>query len=301
MKIDQELRFIVINMEADSLYSLIANGKYRPTVLGRETWRSLIGPKASSQIYCNREGFNLYPLTAYWEFRAPKARIGFVTNNADNCNDVNTRIGFGTGGPHDDSNTCGIVADGSGLDNGKQFIKAMGYILVQWRAKTVIIVRNNVNVTKKNLKKGMHNAIHAYANYPYRVWYTVIHHYLLCAAILKSCIHKKWGYMFTKNNIWAHVDMEFLSSCRGISSWMRDLVAAMYYFNLLNKRRRPLLTRKVADFFNKGWWKKKVTICRVVWGASDLLKKIASDELKVFPTGQSQFEPFYWLNAKNKA
>ena len=62
MKIDQELRFIVINMEADSLYSLIADGKYRPTVLGRETWRSLIGPKASSQSYCNREGFNLYPL-----------------------------------------------------------------------------------------------------------------------------------------------------------------------------------------------------------------------------------------------
>ena len=131
MKIDQELRFIVINMEADSLYSLIADGKYRPTVLGRETWRSLIGPKASSQIYCNREGFNLYPLTDYWEFRAPKARIGFVTNNAKNCNDVDTRIGFGTGGPFDDNNTCGIVADKSGLDNGPRFIKVMGYILVQ--------------------------------------------------------------------------------------------------------------------------------------------------------------------------
>ena len=48
MKIDQELRLIVINMEADSLYSLIADGIYRPTVLGRDTWRSLIGPKASS-------------------------------------------------------------------------------------------------------------------------------------------------------------------------------------------------------------------------------------------------------------
>ena len=131
MKIDQQLRFIVINMEADSLYSLIADGQYRPTVLGRDTWRSLIGPKASSQIYCNREGFNLYPLTAFWEFKAPKARIGFVTNNANNCKDVDTRIGFGTGGPHDDNNTCGIVADRSHLDNGKQFIKAMGYILVQ--------------------------------------------------------------------------------------------------------------------------------------------------------------------------
>ncbi|CAH3140748.1 unnamed protein product [Pocillopora meandrina] len=91
MKIDQQLRFIVINKEADSLYSLIADGKYRPTSLGRDTWRSLIGPKASSQSHCNREGFNLYPLTAYWEFRAPKARIGFVTNNVENCKDCYCR------------------------------------------------------------------------------------------------------------------------------------------------------------------------------------------------------------------
>ena len=130
MKIDQQLRFIVINKKADSLYSLIADGQYRPTSLGRDTWRSLIGPKASTQIYCNREGFNLYPLTDYWEFGAAKARIGFLTNNANNCDDVDTRIGFGTGGPHDDNNTCGIVADKSGLDNGRKFIKAMGYILV---------------------------------------------------------------------------------------------------------------------------------------------------------------------------
>ena len=138
MKIDQQLRFIVINM-ADSLYSLIADGQYRSTSLGRDTRRSLIGPKASCQIYCNREGFNLYSLNPYWESRAAKARIGFVTNNTYNCNDVDTRIGFGTG--------RGIVADKSGLDNGPRFIKAMGYILVQWRAKTVQTVINKVNIT----------------------------------------------------------------------------------------------------------------------------------------------------------
>ena len=103
--------------------------------------------KASSQIYRNREGFNLYPLTAYWEFKAAKARIGFITKNANNCIDVDTRIGFGTRGPHDDNNTCEIVADESGLDNGSKFIKAMGYILVQWRAEIVHIVINNVNIT----------------------------------------------------------------------------------------------------------------------------------------------------------
>ena len=173
MKIDQQLRFIVINMEADSLYSLIADGQYRPTSLSRDTWRSLIGPKASSQIYCNREGFNIYSLKSFWEFKAARARIGFVTNNANNCDDVDTRIGFGTGGPYDDNNPCGIVADKSGLDNGSQFIKAMGYILVQWRAKTVHTVINKVNITnfinntKEKLEKGMHTSIHA--NYPHRV------------------------------------------------------------------------------------------------------------------------------------
>ena len=119
--------------------------------------------KASSQIYRNREGFNLYPLTAYWEFKAAKARIGFITNNANNCIDVDTRIGFGTRGPHDDNNTCGIIADESGLDNGSKFIKAMGYMLVQWRAEIVHIVINNVNITtlinnnnEKLRKKGLH-------------------------------------------------------------------------------------------------------------------------------------------------
>ena len=147
MKIDQQLRFIVIHKRADSLYSLITDGQYRYTSLGRDTWRSLTGPKASSQMYCNREGFDLYPLTAYWEFKTAKARIGFITNNANNCNDFDTRIGFGTGGPHDDKNACGIVADESGLDNGSKFMKALGYILVQRRAKIVYIGIKNVNIT----------------------------------------------------------------------------------------------------------------------------------------------------------
>ena len=159
----------------------------------------------------------------------------------------------------------------------------------------------------------MHNSIHAYANYRYRVWYTVIHHDRLCAAILKSFIHKKWGYMFSENNIlgarrygisllvFNSISSSFAALTPGISSWMQDLVWAMYYFNLLDKRRRHLLTRKVAHFFLIKGGGKKITICRVAWGASDLLKKIASDELKVFPTRQSQFEPFHWLNAKNKA
>ena len=38
MKIGEQIRFIVINMMASSLYSLIADGKNRSTSLGRATW-----------------------------------------------------------------------------------------------------------------------------------------------------------------------------------------------------------------------------------------------------------------------
>ncbi|PFX22542.1 Fibrillin-1 [Stylophora pistillata] len=129
MKIDQQLRFIVINMQADSLYSLIADGQYRATSLGRDTWKSLIGSQGSLQALCNKEGFNLEPEGAFWKDKACKARIGIFANNQNNCGDVDSRIGFGTGGPKDDNNTCGIDATGKTLDNGERRIKAMGYIL----------------------------------------------------------------------------------------------------------------------------------------------------------------------------
>ena len=124
MKIDEVLRFIVINKPADSLYSLIADGKYRNTSLGPEKWKSLIGSQGYLQRLCNKEGFNLEPEGAYWKNRACKARIGIFANNQNGCGDVDSRIGFGTGGPKDDNNTCGN-------DGRSTHIKAMGYILVQ--------------------------------------------------------------------------------------------------------------------------------------------------------------------------
>ena len=126
MKIDQEIKFIVINMTASSLYSLIADGQYRRTSLGRDTWKSLIGSDASLQKNCNKEGFN----AASSEKEKSKARIGIISNNGDNCNSCNSRIGFGTGGDPDKANSCGNEANDS-PDNGLKHIKAMGYILVQ--------------------------------------------------------------------------------------------------------------------------------------------------------------------------
>ena len=126
MKIGQQFKSVVIKHQARSLYSLIADGKYRATSLGRNTWKKLLGSRASLQPNWNKEGFNVVGIHKAWS----KARIGILGNNENDCGNCDSRIGFGAGGKHDDSNTCGNEATYSG-DNGDQHIKAMGYILVQ--------------------------------------------------------------------------------------------------------------------------------------------------------------------------
>ena len=116
MRIGHQEKFIVINKQANSLYSLIADGQYRATSLGRNTWKKLIGSSASLQLNCNKEGFNVLG----------RARIGILGNQENDCHSCDSRIGFGT----ETSNTCGNVASHS-PDNGDRNIKAMGYILVQ--------------------------------------------------------------------------------------------------------------------------------------------------------------------------
>ena len=59
MKIGPQIKFIAINKQASSLYTLIADGKYRATSLGRNTWKTLVGSQASLQHNCNKEGFNV--------------------------------------------------------------------------------------------------------------------------------------------------------------------------------------------------------------------------------------------------
>ena len=131
MKIDQQsVKFIVINKQANSLYSLIADGNHRRTSLARDTWKSLIGSKASLQHNCNREGFNAKSDSE--QVNSNKARIGILSNNENECQSCDSRIGFGTGGYPDDSNTCGNEALAEyEADNSDKHIKAMMYILVQ--------------------------------------------------------------------------------------------------------------------------------------------------------------------------
>ena len=128
MRIGQQNRFIVIDKIASSLYSLIAEGKYLPTSVGRATWKTLIGSQAFLQANCQREGFNVMTdKDGNW----PRARIGILGNNEKDCKTCDSKIGFGNGGGSngkENDNTCGNEAS---KKYGDTHIKAMGYILVQ--------------------------------------------------------------------------------------------------------------------------------------------------------------------------
>lgn len=79
----------IINHNATSLFSVIADENYRATNLGREEWMSLING-ALLQPYCNMEGFNLK-----FSLYDLKVRIGIASNEQYNCGSCETAIGFG--------------------------------------------------------------------------------------------------------------------------------------------------------------------------------------------------------------
>ena len=114
-----DVKFIVINRHANSMYSLLADKHYRATSLGRNTWKTLFGSLASLQHNCNKEGFNAAGTYT-------SLRIGILGNNENDCITCDSIIGFGGSWQV----TSGNVAKHGG-DNGDKLIKAMGYILVQ--------------------------------------------------------------------------------------------------------------------------------------------------------------------------
>ena len=125
---EETTNFILINQTADSLYALIADGKFREISVGRNNWKSLLGSQGSLQPNCNKVGFNTVNTLNNPTIRV---RIGILGNNEDDCAYCDSRIGFGSGGHPDNTNTCGIEAKFFS-DNGDKHIKAMGYIFIQW-------------------------------------------------------------------------------------------------------------------------------------------------------------------------
>ena len=109
---------------ASSLYSLIADGKYRPTHLGRDKWKSIMHI-SSLQRNCNREGFNVNPNSK------ERVRLGIIANEQNNCDSPDSFIALGADRRFEDSgNTAGNYAAYS-ADNGNRNMAVMGYILVR--------------------------------------------------------------------------------------------------------------------------------------------------------------------------
>lgn len=135
MKVGSSTKFVTINFNASSLYSLIADGKYRATNIGREKWKSLI-VGSSLQRNCNKEGFNV---KSFWDLNA-SFRLGIAGNEGNDCHSPDSFLGFGGNiiqlvcisrfSLPTDYNICGNFA-GCSPDNGDKVIKATGYILVR--------------------------------------------------------------------------------------------------------------------------------------------------------------------------
>lgn len=132
MKVDEHMNFVSIDYNASSLYSLIADGNYRATGIGRKKWKSLI-VDSSLQVECNKEGFNVKSLNK----DHATFRLGIAGNDGASCKTPDSFLGFGgnverlycTSQFSTALNICGNFA-GCSADNGDQTFVAMGYILV---------------------------------------------------------------------------------------------------------------------------------------------------------------------------
>jgi hypothetical protein len=133
MKVDGAIKWIALNYTTNSLHSVIEDGTFKETTVGKEAWKSLIDG-LSLQEYCNVEGFNIQGVYTHkeWQWNM-NIRIGVVANNEKNCDSCDSCIGFGTsvGGCENDvrSTTCGNMAVCHQLNN--KNTAAFGYILVQ--------------------------------------------------------------------------------------------------------------------------------------------------------------------------
>ncbi|XP_028514009.1 uncharacterized protein LOC114574765 [Exaiptasia diaphana] len=109
-------------LRSSTLYSMIADDKYRKFAVGRSQWKSLLSG-SSLQYGCNQEGFN--SLTDSDKFA--KVRIGIIANDNKHCTMTDSLIGFGAHG-----NDCNVTTGNCGwtnADNGDKKIAAYGIIL----------------------------------------------------------------------------------------------------------------------------------------------------------------------------
>ena len=131
MKLGDTTNWIKLSYTADSLHSVMADGVYKPTSIGRNTWKSLLSD-SSLQTECYKEGFNSHASVP----NIPNpgvVRIGIIADNKNSCLSCNSRLGVGGGGDRagQEVNPCGNEAVFRNLDNGEKHLKAFCYILLQ--------------------------------------------------------------------------------------------------------------------------------------------------------------------------
>lgn len=120
--------WILVNHTAESLDSVIADGRYKyfASKAGRLEWMSLIN-EALLQPHCNREGFNVQ-----FSYRRLKLRIGIAANDNNHCDSCDSAIGFGIQmrtRPTLGEWTAGKSSSGNFMF--KKKLRTFGYILVQ--------------------------------------------------------------------------------------------------------------------------------------------------------------------------
>ena len=110
--------WILVDYTATLLYSVIADGNYRKTNVGRAGWKSLVN-SARLQPNCNKEGFNVRCGSNR------KSRIGILADNKNNCKSCDTVIGFGIR-MKNWRRSCGSIHSGQ-----RDARLTFGYIFVQ--------------------------------------------------------------------------------------------------------------------------------------------------------------------------
>ena len=131
MKVNDVTKWIAINRQASSLFSVIADGAFKSTAVGKDKWLYLMYGSLLQES-CHREGFNID--TRGYNLGDLKVRIGIIADNQNDCMSCNSCIGFGTSLRHCSDGearniTCGNM-DICGVFDSKN-TAAFGYILVQ--------------------------------------------------------------------------------------------------------------------------------------------------------------------------
>lgn len=120
-------RWLKLDYNASSLYSVFADGEYKPTALGRNAWKSLIAD-SSLQSTCHKEGFNV-PYNE--EIGGGTLRIGIYADEILNCRGSDSWIGCGLSQNNGIGACQHFALSQYSPDNGGRDLKTFGYILVQ--------------------------------------------------------------------------------------------------------------------------------------------------------------------------